>query len=451
MSTQPCSQPECAESDGAVALLIESKAKDLGDFEVRRVLPAPSRQRVGPFIFFDHMGPADFAPGQGIGVRPHPHIGLATVTYLFEGVIQHRDSLGFDQPIEPGAVNWMTAGRGIVHSERTPEPMRAAGSRLHGLQIWLALPHALEETEPAFVHHPADTIPHFTRPGVDLALIAGNAMGLVSPVEVASPMFYLAGEMQSGAEVELPNEHPERAVYVVEGRVELDGRTLEPGTMAVLCPGVAATIRASADSRVAMAGGAPIEGEAHPVVELRLQPPGPGRAGQGRLARGAIRDRGGRSRVHPAARDLSGPGPTPTARHGAAIRRQGDVHHGCGASRSVRKSRNARVFAGKPRPGGSMAASSLSWSMASSRTVRRRPASRSSLTMKCGSRAIPWSASASTRIAQPEVVCRRPVATIVSRRPPTRKRQPLAARWAYSMQLCVRSSDGRSGSPYRSR
>jgi len=263
MSIQPCNEPECVERQGAIELTIESKSKDLGDFEVRRVLPSRLRQRVGPFIFFDHMGPARFEPGQGIGVRPHPHIGLATVTFLFDGVIQHRDSLGFDQPIEPGAVNWMTAGRGIVHSERTPEALRASGSNLHGLQVWLALPRESEEIEPSFVHHPAGTLPRITGPGVDLTLVAGSALGQTSPVEVASPMFYLAGTLQAGREVALPDEHAERAVYVVEGEVEIDGQRFSPGSMIVLCRGAVASVKGIQDARIALVGGEPIEGERH--------------------------------------------------------------------------------------------------------------------------------------------------------------------------------------------
>jgi len=263
MSIQPCREPECVETQGAIAVMIDSKAKDLGDFEVRRVLPSSARQRVGPFIFFDHMGPAEFAPGQGIGVRPHPHIGLATVTFLFEGVIQHRDSLGNNQPIQPGAVNWMTAGRGIVHSERTPEPLRESGSRLHGLQIWLALPTEAEETEPSFVHHAAETLPQIRGPGIELTLIAGSALGKTSPVVVASPMFYLAGELQAESEITLPDEYSDRAVYVLEGEVELDGHRIEMGSMAVLCSGREAVIRATQNARVALAGGEPIEGERH--------------------------------------------------------------------------------------------------------------------------------------------------------------------------------------------
>jgi redox-sensitive bicupin YhaK (pirin superfamily) len=263
MSIQVCSEPRCDGSGGAIELRIRSRAKDLGDFEVRRVLPAPHRQRVGPFIFFDHMGPARFAPGRGIDVRPHPHIGLATLTYLFAGAIQHRDSLGSDQRITPGAVNWMTAGRGIVHSERTPPDLRSGESALHGLQVWLALPKQAEETEPGFVHHPASALPRIESPGASLSLIAGEAFGQRSPVETASPTWYLVGELEAGAELVLPDDVPERGVYVVEGEVALDGETLEVGTLAVLRPGAAPLLAARHPSRVALAGGAPVAGERH--------------------------------------------------------------------------------------------------------------------------------------------------------------------------------------------
>lgn len=261
MSIRPCHEPRCEDRTGTIELVIASQAKDLGDFEVRRVLPSPERQRVGPFIFFDHMGPAVFPSGRGVGVRPHPHIGLATVTYLFDGVIQHRDSLGFDQPITPGAVNWMTAGRGIVHSERTPEELRARGSRLHGLQVWLALPKEAEETAPSFVHHPAGTLPTIDRPGSHLTLIAGSAYGRRSPVRTASETFYLAGDLEPGAEIALPDEHEERAVYVVQGRLELDAESFGAGTMAVVRPGASPRLRAREASRVALLGGAPLAGE----------------------------------------------------------------------------------------------------------------------------------------------------------------------------------------------
>lgn len=263
MSIQPCREPQCANREGAVEWVIGSRAKDLGDFEVRRVLPASECQRVGPFIFFDHMGPAEFAPGRGVAVRPHPHIGLATVTYLFDGVIRHRDSLGSDQEITPGAVNWMTAGRGIVHSERTPEALKAQGSTLHGLQVWLALPRDAEETAPSFVHHPAGTLPRVEGPGVGLTLVAGTAYGERSPVETASETFYLAGELEAGAELGLPEEHEERAAYVVSGKLETEGAAFPAGTMVVFRSGSSPRLRASQASRVALVGGAPLEGERH--------------------------------------------------------------------------------------------------------------------------------------------------------------------------------------------
>jgi redox-sensitive bicupin YhaK (pirin superfamily) len=227
------------------------------------VLPARDRQRVGPFIFFDHMGPARFAPGRGIDVRPHPHIGLATVTYLFDGAIQHRDSLGFDQRITPGAVNWMTAGRGIVHSERTPQDLRREGSALHGLQVWLALPAEAEETTPSFVHHPEADLPRVRSRGASLTLIAGEAWGERSPVETASQTFYAVGELESGAQIALPGDVPERAVYLVEGEVALEGETLSPGTLAVVRAGARPVLTAARASRVALAGGAALEGERH--------------------------------------------------------------------------------------------------------------------------------------------------------------------------------------------
>lgn len=266
MSVQACSQPRCERDpggEGAIELLIRSRAKDLGDFEVRRVLPASERQRIGPFIFFDHMGPARFAPGRGIDVRPHPHIGLATVTYLFEGAIQHRDSLGSDQRITPGAVNWMTAGRGIVHSERTPPDLRAQGATLHGLQIWLALPLEAEETEPDFVHHPESALPRLAPPGARIALVLGEAWGERSPVATASPSFYAAVELEPGGGLALPDAAPERGVYLLEGEASLAGAALEPGTLAVVRPGVEPVLAATRRSRLAMIGGEPLTGERH--------------------------------------------------------------------------------------------------------------------------------------------------------------------------------------------
>ncbi len=250
-------------AENLVDLVIEPRSRDLGGFEVRRILPVAARRMVGPFIFFDHMGPADFAAGTGIDVRPHPHIGLATVTYLFEGEILHRDSLGFVQAIRPGAVNWMIAGRGIVHSERTGPDERARATRLHGIQSWIALPQAHEECEPSFVHHAADTLPQITRDGVELTLIAGTAYGERAPVETFSSMFYLDGRMPAGSSLDLPDEHPERAVYVVEGAIEIDGARHAPGRMLVLGAGMPARIAAPEAARVMILGGAEMDGPRH--------------------------------------------------------------------------------------------------------------------------------------------------------------------------------------------
>jgi len=249
------------ETSSAIELLIESQAKDLGEFVVRRTLPSRQRQRVGPFIFFDHMGPADFAPGMGVSVRPHPHIGLETVTYLFEGEIVHRDSLGIAQTIQPGAVNWMTAGRGIVHSERTPEDMLAAGSKLHGLQIWLAVPTELEEAEPTFVHYPTTDLPMIEQQGCHISVLAGEAYGERSPVVTSSETLYAAINMTAGAELDLPMNYTERAVYVASGDVEIDRDCVAPGVMAVLRPGAAATLRAAKNAQVMLLGGEPLDGK----------------------------------------------------------------------------------------------------------------------------------------------------------------------------------------------
>jgi len=247
----------------AIRTVIEPRPRDLGSFEVRRVLPAGRLRMVGPFIFFDHMGPKDFAPGQGIDVRPHPHIGLATVTYLFEGEILHRDNLGFVQPIRPGDVNWMTAGRGIVHSERTGPELRAAGSKLHGIQSWVALPHEAEETEPSFFHHPAITLPTFDRDNVELRLIVGEAYGRVAPVRCFSPMFYLDAIMLAGGVLELPTEHAERAIYVAEGEVEVCGERARAGQMFVFEPAYDVRLTAIAAARVMLLGGARMDGPRH--------------------------------------------------------------------------------------------------------------------------------------------------------------------------------------------
>jgi redox-sensitive bicupin YhaK (pirin superfamily) len=207
------------------------------------------------------MGPADFAPGNGIDVRPHPHIGLATVTYLFEGAIEHRDSLGTVQEITAGDVNWMTAGRGIVHSERSPADLRRSGGRLQGLQTWVALPRELERCEPAFVHHPAASLPVVEMPGVAMRLIAGSAFGQTSPVAVASSMFYIAVEMEEGASFVLPDEYEERAVYLLSGDIGINDGRLDAASMAVINPSEPVTLRAHAPTRLMLLGGAPLDGE----------------------------------------------------------------------------------------------------------------------------------------------------------------------------------------------
>jgi redox-sensitive bicupin YhaK (pirin superfamily) len=241
-----------------IELVIPQRRRDLGGFEVGRVLPFPQRRMVGPFVFFDHMGPVDFPPGiaRSVDVRPHPHIGLATLTYLFAGEIMHRDSVGSEQPIRPGEVNWMTAGRGITHSERF-ERARREGGRMDGIQAWIALPREKEETEPAFSHHPAPTLPAFDERGARLRLIAGAALGKRAPVPVHSPLFYLHGELSPGARLDLGDEYPERAAYVASGAVEADGQRFDAGQMIVFGPGPA-TIRAAGAATVMLLGGEPL-------------------------------------------------------------------------------------------------------------------------------------------------------------------------------------------------
>jgi redox-sensitive bicupin YhaK (pirin superfamily) len=239
----------------AILQLVDARQRDLGGFVVRRVLPANGRQMVGPFIFFDHMGPTQFDPGHGIDVRPHPHIALATVTYLFAGSLEHRDSLGNVREIRPGDVNWMTAGRGIAHSERTPRPARAAGERIHGIQSWVALPDGHEDVEPSFTHYPAGVIPQRVLDGVTLSVIAGEALGLRSPVVTAWPTLYVHARFAPGAVLELPAEHDERAVYVVEGELAVDADKIVEGQLAALAPGMQIRLRAAGEARVMLLGG----------------------------------------------------------------------------------------------------------------------------------------------------------------------------------------------------
>jgi redox-sensitive bicupin YhaK (pirin superfamily) len=265
MSVQPHAEPVCHEApEPVVELEIAARTRSLGDgFDVRRLLPTAARRIVGPFVFVDHMGPVTFEPGKGIDVRPHPHINLATVTYLFDGEFLHRDSLGSEQPIRPGAVNWMTAGRGIAHSERSPDAMRASGARAHGLQLWCALPTAHEEDEPSFQHHPADAIPSADRTGSRIRVIAGSAYGESSPVSVLSPLFYVEAKLEANASLAAPEEYRERAAYVVSGTIAMDEKTYGAGTMLVLRAGTEACVRALEASHVMLLGGEPLDGARH--------------------------------------------------------------------------------------------------------------------------------------------------------------------------------------------
>lgn len=247
----------------AQPMLIDGRLHDLGEgFTVRRLLPVLQARHVGPFVFYDHMGPADFAPGRGMDVRPHPHIGLATVTWLFDGSIRHRDSLGSLADIRPGAVNWMTAGRGIVHSERTPPQERVDGQRLHGIQVWVALPREHAEVAPEFHHHEADALPRIRVPGAELVLIAGTGWGAASPVKVYAPMFFAEARLDAGAELAMPTEHAEHGVHVIDGELEWAGLVVPAGQVAVQS-GPAPVLRASRASRVMLFGGAPLDGERH--------------------------------------------------------------------------------------------------------------------------------------------------------------------------------------------
>jgi redox-sensitive bicupin YhaK (pirin superfamily) len=234
---------------------VSARERDLGGFVVRRVLPAAGHPMVGPFIFFDHLGPTQFEPGHGIDVRPHPHISLATVTYLFAGSLEHRDSLGNVREIRPGDVNWMTAGRGIAHSERTPHPARAAGEKIHGIQSWVALPDGHEDMEPDFTHYPAATLPQRTVDGVVLAVIAGEGFGLRSPVHSLWPTLYVHAAFSAGATLEFPAEHDERAIYVVSGELAVGESTLLEGQLAVLEPGMKHTLRSVGETRAMLLGG----------------------------------------------------------------------------------------------------------------------------------------------------------------------------------------------------
>ena len=258
--------PRTASADmpAEIDLVIEPRTRDLGDgFEVRRVLPFAKRHMVGPFIFFDHFGPTKFRAGTGLDVRPHPHIGLATITYLFDGEIMHRDSLGTAQVIRPGAVNWMTAGRGIVHSERTPPDIRRQQSPIYGIQSWVALPRAREEIGPGFEHVPETNLPLIEGDGVTARLIAGTLFGKTSPVATQSPMFYADVTLRAGATVTMTPDYAQRAAYLLEGAVDCAGARHTPPLMLVFDSKARAVITAREPTRLLLIGGEPLDGERH--------------------------------------------------------------------------------------------------------------------------------------------------------------------------------------------
>jgi redox-sensitive bicupin YhaK (pirin superfamily) len=254
-----------ADQSGSSALeaVLRGHTRDVDGFSVSRILPALARKHLGPFCFFDHLGPSELPPGRGLDVRPHPHIGLATVTYVIAGEIVHRDSLGFEQVIRPGAVNWMTAGRGITHSERTSSELRRSGSTLHVAQLWVALPLAHEEMPPEFHHHPASTLPEVNVDGVKVRVLAGSAYGETSPVRIFSPLFYAEADIAAGASLRLPEGHAERGVYVLTGRLTHAGQPIEERDLAFFRPGNAPSVVAEVASRVLLLGGAPVDGVRH--------------------------------------------------------------------------------------------------------------------------------------------------------------------------------------------
>ena len=259
--------PDPVPGDGyqcdAIERVIVPRTSDLGGFEIRRALPAARRRMVGPFIFLDHMGPAVFRSGQGLDVRPHPHIGLATVTFLFDGEIIHRDSLGTLAAIRPGDVNWMTAGRGIAHSERTGDARRASGGALHGLQCWVALPAASEETMPAFAHHGADELPVVAGEGKTVRIVAGRMFERQSPVEAASDTIFADVALDAGARLPLDANHEERALYILAGELDIAGDRFGPGRLLVFRPGDPITIRAVRPAHFVALGGAAMDGPRH--------------------------------------------------------------------------------------------------------------------------------------------------------------------------------------------
>jgi redox-sensitive bicupin YhaK (pirin superfamily) len=261
MSWNQCPDPELsAIEDAPVETVILPRARDIGEFEVRRALPSKEKQMVGPFIFFDQMGPAEFLVGRGMDVRPHPHIGLSTVTYLFRGQIDHRDSLGTFETIRPGELNWMTSGQGIVHSERTPAQDRLEGPDLFGIQAWVALPRSVEDTIPAFQHYARDEMPEIHDSGTQVRLIAGSLYGESSPVVTHSDMFYAEVVLESGASIPLSADYDERAIFIVEGALEIAEDVYEAGRLVVLRPGDEIRVTSKGPSRSMFLGGEPMDG-----------------------------------------------------------------------------------------------------------------------------------------------------------------------------------------------
>ena len=250
-------------SSGAVRQVLTPKPKDLGGFTVKRALPSAKQRMIGPFVFLDQMGPAEFGPGQGIDVRPHPHIGLATVTFLYQGSMLHADSLGNSLEVRPGEVNWMTAGKGITHSERTSEEARAATVQLEGLQTWVALPADQEDCEPAFEHFGADELPTLTAPGVQVTLILGSLYGAAAPCHVYSPIFYADAQIAQGHSLSLDAEYTDRAFFVTQGAVSLEDEVYEAGQLVVLNADQAVTLMATTDARLMLLGGEPLSEGRH--------------------------------------------------------------------------------------------------------------------------------------------------------------------------------------------
>jgi redox-sensitive bicupin YhaK (pirin superfamily) len=265
MSFFPGKDPAAGDTHGceAIANVIVPRTVDLGDFAVRRALPSARTRMVGPFIFFDHFGPAEFRAGAGLDVRPHPHIGLSTVSYLFDGEIMHRDSLGTAIAIKPGEVNWMTAGRGIVHSERTGPEKRAAGGPIHGLQMWVALPAVKEEMEPGFAHHETREFPVVTDAGKTVRVVVGSLYGARSPVPTVHETIFGDVHLKAGATVPLEANHEERAIYIVDGEIEISGDRFAGGQLLVFKPGDVIALAATRDSHFVIIGGAPMDGPRH--------------------------------------------------------------------------------------------------------------------------------------------------------------------------------------------